>query len=85
MKQHDVIRMAIEAGLKFYEFTWTSPTNENLYPEGVYQEALEAFAKLVAEHEREACAKVCDERDDDYGTFTAGDCAEAIRARGEQS
>ena len=24
-------------------------------------ENLEAFAKLVAEHEREACAKICDE------------------------
>jgi len=34
--------------------------------------------------EREACAKVCDERDDDYGTFTASECAAAIRARGEK-
>ena len=42
------------------------------------------FAALVAEREREACAKVCDElRDEDgfepYGT----ECAAAIRARGE--
>ena len=27
-------------------------------------ESLEAFAKLVARHEREACAKVCDEFSD---------------------
>ena len=47
-------------------------------------EKLERFAALVAAHEREACAKVCDElRDEDgfepYGT----ECAAAIRARGE--
>ena len=28
--------------------------------DGIYFESLEAFAKLVAEHEREACAKLCD-------------------------
>ncbi len=37
-------------------------------------------AKAMAE-EREACAKVCDERDDDYGSFSAGECAAAIRSR----
>jgi len=40
---------------------------------------LEAFAKLVAQHEREECAKVC-EGSVEY----AGDTlAEAIRARGQ--
>ena len=28
--------------------------------DGIYSESLEAFAKLVAEKEREACAKLCD-------------------------
>ena len=37
------------------------------------------FAKLVAEHEREACALICDEHADDPVY-----CGEAIRARGEQ-
>ena len=37
------------------------------------------FAKLVAQHEREACAKVCDEYGDEYGEF----CADAIRSRGQ--
>jgi hypothetical protein len=40
--------------------------------------SLMQFAKLVAEHEREACAKVCDE------FLPLGNkCAYAIRARGQ--
>jgi hypothetical protein len=42
---------------------------------------LEIFAKLVAQHEREACAKVCDDLWEDDGT--AYDCAEAIRTLGQ--
>ena len=39
---------------------------------------LETFAKLVAQHEREACAKVCDE------FLPLGNkCAYAIRAGGQ--
>jgi hypothetical protein len=47
---------------------------------------LQAFAKLVAEKEREACAKVCDEL---HWPWHMGDnsgpkeCAAAIRARGQ--
>ena len=40
---------------------------------------IEDFAKLVAQHEREACAIVCDDLWEDDGT--AYECAEAIRAR----
>ena len=40
--------------------------------------ALERFAKLVAEKEREACAKVCEE------FAQAKYAAEAIRQRGEE-
>jgi hypothetical protein len=44
---------------------------------------LERFAKLVAEHEREACAKVCDAfQARDVGMQPA-ECAGAIRARGQ--
>jgi hypothetical protein len=44
---------------------------------------LEAFAKLVAAKEREACAKVCDSfQARDVGMQPA-ECAGAIRARGE--
>ena len=41
-----------------------------------------AFAKLVAEKEREACAKVCDGYSDGRHANMADLCAEAIRARG---
>jgi len=35
------------------------PSGECIY--SFYTEQLQAFAKLVAEHEREACAKIVDE------------------------
>jgi hypothetical protein len=37
------------------------------------------FAKLVAQHEREACARLCDE----HNGWSARMIAEAIRARGQ--
>jgi DNA-directed RNA polymerase subunit F len=40
---------------------------------------LKQFANLVAEHEREVCAKICDEHADDPVY-----CGEAIRARGQE-
>jgi hypothetical protein len=40
---------------------------------------LERFAKLVAQHEREACAKVCD----DHCGWTPRMIGETIRARGQ--
>jgi hypothetical protein len=45
--------------------------------DGIYQEALEKFAALVAAHEREACAKICDDG------FFAYIAADIIRERGE--
>jgi len=49
---------------------------------------LEQFAALVAAHEREACAKVCEERQEVFQKYytkgLAAMCAEAIRARGGQ-
>jgi len=42
--------------------------------------ALERFAALVAASEREECAKVCD----GWTHSNGDDCAEAIRARGEE-
>ena len=52
----------------------------------------EAFAKLVAEHEREACAKLCEQMWHEWLDSTeenepnkpdAEDCYRAIRARGQ--
>jgi hypothetical protein len=46
---------------------------------------LEAFAKLVAAKEREACAKECEHTALRMGSeWMAAHCAEAIRARGEE-
>ena len=70
MTKNDIIRMARQVGLQPY------------YDE--QEPAIEAFANLVAEREREACAKVCDEL---HWPWHMGDnsgpkeCAAAIRAR----
>jgi hypothetical protein len=42
-------------------------------------EFIERFAKLVAQHEREACAKLCEDAPEPDGA----DLAERIRARGQ--
>ena len=73
MDREEIIRMAREAGLAYGsdEKPLSSVTR---------------FATLVAAHEREACAKVCEELKP-FGPHlyiqkaTAQDCAAAIRAR----
>jgi hypothetical protein len=69
MTKEDIIRMAREAGL--------DPDLWN------YTDAFERFAALVAAHERDACAKVCDERER-ANLYGVKECAAAIKARGEQ-
>jgi len=73
MDREDIIRMARECQFAHY------------YESGdlVAMPQLERFAALVAAHEREACAKVCDGMDHN-GVMIAADCAAAIRARGEK-
>ena len=46
-----------------------------------YPEEIEAFAELVAAHEREECAKVCQRLSNRM--MSAGECVDAIRARGK--
>ena len=68
MDREQIIRMAREAGI--------GP---------VYgYESIERFAALVAEHEREACAKVCDVLavHPEYASDITKVAAQAIRARG---
>lgn len=69
MTQDDVIRLAREADLDWH----TGWTLDDEAPN-----RFEAFAKLVAAHEREACAKACAE----LGEWA---CVHAIEARGEQA
>ena len=49
---------------------------------------IEHFAELIRQEEREACAKVCEERQEVFEKYytkgLAAMCAAAIRARGEQ-
>jgi len=72
MTKDDVIRMAREAGIDSMpaDYHYRSP-----YYAGTPEE-LERFAALVAAAELEACAKVCDK------LWSAAECAEAIRKRG---
>ena len=69
MTQDEIIEMARQAGFVEYELD-DGTTN-------AFDKRYEAFAKLVAAKEREACAKVAD-------GFIGGDViAERIRARGQ--
>jgi hypothetical protein len=84
MTQDEIIEMARQAGFVEYELD-DGTTN-------AFDKRYEAFAKLVAAKEREACAKVADKISDKYGwTYfgnevdTADEIAAAIRARGEQA
>ena len=59
------------------------PSGEFIY--SFYTEQLQAFARLVAEHEREQCAKDCESInsvEDFYGERPELICAGVIRARG---
>ena len=72
MDREQIIRMAREAGF----------ADSNGVVHAFYQ--LERFAALVAAHEREECAKVCEDIDTEYEgeDVLATWCAAAIRARG---
>ena len=64
-----IIEMAREAGL------WPAVTD-------TFPKELKAFAKLVAEKEREACAKVADEYANGLERNYSEIIADTIRARG---
>jgi len=68
MTKEEIIEMAEKA---FDESSYTD------------REVIE-FATLIAEHEREACAKVCDAYDNGRYSNAADLCAESIRARGQE-
>lgn len=85
MTQDEIIRMAREAGFSERDAMGRTAFLGNSYD-------IERFAALVAAHEREACAKLCEELRDDWlrglGRYEfmgegADYCADAIRARGQ--
>ena len=58
------------------------PSGEYIY--SFYTEQLQAFAKLVAQHEREACANLCEQHGYEHYCGNVTDkLAETIRARGQ--
>ena len=78
MTEDEIIDLATEAGLAYnhddYPDIWDTYMN-------VGREEIMVFAKLVAQAEREACAKLCE---DDINSFKgAYYLANKIRARGE--
>jgi len=82
MKNEEIIEMARQVGKNL-------ETSEEGYRLWTY-EALEAFAKLVAEKEREACARVCEDGinnatdwDSSVWDQACENRAFAIRARGQ--
>ena len=73
MDREDIIRMAREAGF--------TEGDISLFPDLIAH-----FATIIAAHEREACAKVCEDIDTEYEgeDVLATWCATAIRARCKQ-
>ena len=78
MNREDIIRMAREAGFR--------DTTTPVVALGVSWEQVKRFAALVAAHEREACAKMCDVLavHPEYASDITKVAAQAIRARGEK-
>lgn len=73
MTQEEIIDMAMLAGFE----------SDDAY---IQRQELKAFAKLIAEAEREACAKVCEqlsEKMTDMAAWGAQKCFKAIKARGQ--
>lgn len=82
MNRDDILRMALEANFWGAEVTAPPPTkfdDKITIEEYSVGDKIEHFAKLVAAHEREACARLLD----DNWFKTQSECAAAIRARSE--
>jgi hypothetical protein len=84
MTRDDIISMAWEAGAN----RSSNPDKWDILE--IRDTDLERFAALVAAHEREECAKACENYTDNGGEKFADheghgyECATAIRARGEK-
>ena len=76
MNKEEIIEMARRAG-----FERLGHTAEDWV---CHLEDIEEFTKLVAEHEREACLKICERQASTNYWEGADVCADAIRARGQE-
>ena len=75
MTKEDIICMARKAGL----------CDEEGYSHSGNMPDIECFANLIAAAEREACAQVCDDIDEEFAERgRATWCSAAIRARGQE-
>jgi hypothetical protein len=85
MTRDEIIRMAREAGFLIDTHAQQYQPNCILSTYGLIDENLEAFANLVAEHEREACAKIVEESSlpDTYSQECLPEIANDIRERGQ--
>jgi len=73
MTKEEIIEMAIHSGAMFDHMTWVE---RDLFP------VFERFAKLVAEKEREECAKISDSYADGLERNYSEIISDKIRARG---
>lgn len=85
MTRDDIIRMAREAGFDESNAVCAIVVRHSNGSWVGIEERLAAFAGLVAQAEREACATICDIKwmAESYCGLTARACAEEIRARGD--
>jgi hypothetical protein len=76
------------------EQMWKVASNNPNHDTNWHDPVVEAFAKLVAQHEREACAEICKKHADVYAMLEQNpttqsawaaciDTCDAIRARGQ--
>ena len=70
------------------EHMWKVASGDPHHDTNWHDPVVIAFAKLVREDEREACAKIADTEASKWGGFDSGfeasiDIADAIRARGQ--
>ena len=84
MTKDDIVNWAHKAGFLIDTHAQQYQPNCILSTHGLIDENLQRFANLAVAAEREACAKVCDEINNEYGgeEVSASWIATAIRARG---
>lgn len=80
MTQNDIFRLAVEAGAYWEHGDWNMPSAVTFSKES----QLVKFAQLILGHEREACARVCDDWYEKRGLYGVDHLATEIRARGNK-